>query len=194
MPDVRQVIYTFTLPDLVADVGDASSGFQGSLYDILRQQPQYIDFWSEPPQATLTIPAVAADLALPDVVVASLPAGITILRVVAGYKFGKRRDTSAAQNQIGAAGKTLRIKTAAGAWPGTVAMTFALNQLRTEASGVEGGDAGWANTDLSAVVVGDGTYNFASRETGSADALVATGASLILYDIQMGLRVYYLLV
>ena len=150
---------------------------------------QFRDFWSAP-SALVTVPAVAADLAFPDVVVA-LPGGAIVTRVIVTLKIAAIQDTSAAQNQISAAAKTLRIKTNAGAWPGTICMTFAQNQWKTLASGFRGGDAIPGDADVSAVVTANGTYNFASRQAVSLDAIVATGASLLLLDIQIILRGYF---
>ncbi len=155
-----------------------------------RIEEHFRDFWSLQ-SALITIPAAAADLAFPDVVVAGLPGLVAVTRAIATLKIGAIQDTSAAQNQISAATRTLRIKTNAGAWPGTVCITFAQNAWKTLASGFRGGDAVVGDADVSAVVTTNGTYNFASRQTASADAIVATGASLLLLDVQVGLRVYW---
>ena len=156
---------------------------------LLRQVP-FIDYWSAP-TASITITNAAADLAFPDVVVAGIPAGAVILRVVALLKPRVIQDTSGAQNRINAAGKTLRIKASAGVWPGTVAINFAQNQWTVEAAVKEGGDLLVGDQNLSAVVVGNDTYNFASRQTVSADALVALGNNLVLQDVYCALRVYF---
>jgi len=161
------------------------------IWGALQRQWPFIDYWSlQVP--LITVPAAGADLAFPDVVVGGLPAAAVVTRVIATLKIAAIEDTSGAQNEISAAARTLRIKANAGAWPGTICITFAQNAWKTQANGFRGGDAVPGNVDMSAVVVGNDTYNFATRQTGSADALVATGASLLLLDVQVGLRVYFL--
>ena len=154
------------------------------------QQKEHFRDFASLVSALITVPAVAADLAFPDVVV-TLPTGAIVTRAIPTLLVNAIQDTSAAQNQISAAARTLRIKTAAGAWPGTVCITFPLNAWKTLASSFRGGVAIPGDTGVSAVVTASGTYNFASRQTASADAIVATGASLLLLDVQILLRVYF---
>lgn len=158
----------------------------------LGRQVPYIDYWSDV-TPSITIPAVAADLAFPDVVVAGLPAGGVITRVVAMFKCRAINNTNAAANNLTGAAKALRVKASAAAWPGVIAIDFATLQWPIAGSAKEGGDAIVGDNNLSVTVVGNDTYNFASRQTGTADAIVAALASLVLQDVQVGLRVYFLL-
>ena len=158
---------------------------------IARKFP-FIDFWSAPTNK-ITITNVAADLTFPDIVVAALPSGLTIKKVVLVLSVRALADISAADNYINGANKTLRIKKSTGAWgvDDVVGITFPNQGLYCKASAKESGPVIIDDTDLSALVNANGSYNVASRQTVSADALVAFGASLEIYDIQVGLRVFY---
>ncbi len=152
-----------------------------------------IDFWSAPTDKVVVVNAPVVDIPFPDIVVAGLPAGLTIQRVVLIMTVRALNDTSGANNFINAANKRLRIKTAAGAW-GTndiVAITFAINSLYVKAGAKEAGPVIIGSADLSALVTGNATYNVRSDQTTRGDAIVAQGNNLELYDVQVGLRVFY---
>jgi hypothetical protein len=151
-----------------------------------------VDSWSAPTDK-ITVTAVAADLAFPDIVVAALPTGLSVQKVVLILAVRAINDTSAADNYIDAANKTLRIKPAAGAW-GTddiVAITFANQSLYCKANQKEPGPVIIGSADLSSVVNANGTYNIMSNQTNRGDAISALADNLELYDIQVGLRVFY---
>lgn len=87
---------------------------------------------------------------------------------------------------------------ASGAW-GTndiVAITMANGIWSVGASATEGGDAIIGSVDLSSVVTAtfNRTYNLRSEQTNRLDAIIVTAASLALYDVSAGLRVYFTLV
>ncbi len=152
----------------------------------------FMDFWSAP-EDKITIPAVAADLTFPSIVVSGLPSGLTIERVVLIFFCRALNDTSAADNYINAANKTLRVKKSTGSW-GTddlVALTFAQTSLYCVASSKEAGPTIIGDTDIKSEVDGNATYNVSSEETTRGDALVAFGAELELYDVQVGVRVFF---
>lgn len=151
-----------------------------------------VDSWSAPADK-ITVVVGPADTTFPDIVVSGLPAGLTIQKVVLILTIRAIFDTSAADNYINAASKTLRIKKSTGAW-GTddiIAITFAQNSLYTLASTKEPGPVIIGTADLSSVVDDNATYNVMSNQTQRSDAIVAAGANLELYDIQVGLRVFY---
>jgi hypothetical protein len=158
----------------------------------LGRKVSQVDFWSAPIDK-ITIAAAAGDLAFPDIVVSGLPAGFTVLRAVLILTARALENTDAADNYIDAAGKTLRIKAQAGGWGSDdiVAITFPLNSLYCKGSQKEPGPVfiGWA--DLSPVVNANETYNVMSNEAERGDAISALADNLELYDIQVGLRVFY---
>jgi hypothetical protein len=160
--------------------------------NILSRKVSFLDNWS-PPANKITISDVGADLTFPDIVVAALPSDLTIKKVVLILSVRALADISAADNYINGAAKTLRIKKASGAWgvDDVVGITFPNQGLYCKASAKEAGPVIIGDTDLSALVNANGIYNVASRQTVSGDALVAFGASLELYDIQVGLRIFW---
>jgi len=152
----------------------------------------FLDSWSAPTNK-ITISNVAVDLSFPDIVVAALPSGLTIKKVILVLSVRALADISAADNYINGANKTLRIKKSSGAWgvDDVVGITFPNQGLYCKASAKEAGPVIIGDTDLSALVYANGSYSVASRQTVSGDALVAFGASLELYDIQVGLRIFW---
>jgi hypothetical protein len=158
----------------------------------LARKVSFFDNWS-PPTNKITISNVAADLTFPDIVVAALPSSLTIKKVVLVLSVRALADISAADNYINGAAKTLRIKKSSGAWgvDDVIGITFPNQGLYCKASAKEAGPVIIGDADLSALVNANGSYNVASRQTVSGDALVAFGASLELYDIQVGLRIFW---
>lgn len=126
-------------------------------------------------QATLVLPAVAANLSLPSVVV-TVPSGITIDRVIAAMAWRKQVDSSAAVNQIDGA-QQIQVRSDA---PGTFrnAITIANNSLNTASSATEGGLMLLGDSDISVEVVGSDTYEF------QWTLALVDGASLTLHDVQ----------
>jgi len=158
---------------------------------LVRKFP-FLDFWSAPADL-ITVPAAAANLDFPDIVVAGIPVGATLKRVVLILTCRALRDTSGANNYIDQASKTLRVKKSTGAW-GTddlVGITFDLNSLYCVASNKEGGPVIIGNADVKVEVDGDATYNVQSNQDNRADAISALANNLELYDVQVGLRLFY---
>ena len=151
-----------------------------------------VDFWGSPADK-ITIAAAAGDLTFPDIVVSGLPTGFAVQRAVLILTVRAINNTSAADNYIDAANKTLRIKPAVGAW-GTddiVAITFANQSLYCKANQKEPGPVIIGSADLTSVVNANGTYNIMSNQTDRGDAISALADNLELYDVQVGLRVFY---
>lgn len=132
--------------------------------------------------ATVVLPAVATNLILPSIVV-TVPSGITIDRVVAAISWRKQVESSAALNAINTA-QQIRVRDDT---PGTFrnAITIPDNSLETASSATEGGVMLYGDSDISAEVDGDDTYEFQWQ-----DAEV-DGASLTLHDVQTFLIIEY---
>ena len=150
----------------------------------------FMEFWSDPPLYGLAITTVPQNLSLPDVVVSGIPANATVIRVVACILADSKEDSSAAINYLNA-DANIRMIPPGGIGKGCVAISCALLQWITNASAKEGGITQWGNADLSDYFTGDGTYQFRSLEVDVGDGLIALGTSLLLYDVKMGLRVYF---
>jgi hypothetical protein len=139
-----------------------------------------MDFWSESME-TFTIPAADADTAItPTVVVAGLPAGCTILRVVAMFKY--RKVSAVADSAINGAQEFQVDDVANTGWLDCIKL--ADNQFTLKAGDIEGGDVLIGSIDIKARVDADDTYDFQLDEGHADTALVFTG-------VQVGLRVWY---
>ena len=141
-----------------------------------------IDFWSDL-EDVIDLPAIAADTALPSVVVSGLPTSLTIDRVVAVLKVRAIENTNVGgANGIDGA-QNIQVRKGAGAWVNAINLPD--NQWLVAASTRESGDVLIGDNDLKATVDGDGTYGFQFDE-----ALVDL-ASLRLNDVIVGLRFYF---
>lgn len=144
-------------------------------------------------EAIVVLPAVAADLDFPSVVVADLPSGLTVARADYVLIIGTLFDTSGAENQVDQASKTIRVKTDGGAW-GTddiLALTFDNLALQTDADAYRGGPVLFGAADISSVVTGNDTYEFRSEETNRSAGVTVTGASLECLDVTGVIRVWF---
>ena len=169
----------------------------GRLRIIHLGQLHFKDQWCATPIASLAFSNVAADRDFANVVFPAnfLPAGAVIDAVFLMVHWRKQVDSSGAPNAISAASKTIRIKRSSGAW-GTddiVAITMANGALSTAGNATEGGTMIIGDVDVKGEVddVDNETYNIRSEQTNRGDAIAVTAASLTLYDIYTGLRVYY---
>ena len=141
-----------------------------------------IPFWSDLDDV-IDLPAVAADTALPSVVVSGLPTGLILERVDVILKVRAIENTNAGgPNAINGA-QNIQVRKAAGAWANAINLP---DNLWTVASSTrEAGDVLIGDNDVKATVDGDGTYNFQFDE-----ALVDL-ASLRLNDVMVGLRFFF---
>jgi hypothetical protein len=135
------------------------------------------------PAATVTIPAIAADLALPNVVIAGLPSGATITRVTAELIFRAVENTNAGANALTGAQKVQVKENAAGAF--IDAINFADNQFTFAAIGIVPGGVQRGILDVKAQVAGNGTYAFKWL------LALADAAAIVLEDVQVGLFVEF---
>ena len=151
-----------------------------------RRETLFLDFWSDVDDL-VTLTSTGANTALPSVVVAGIPSGAIITKAIAMMKFGAAEDTSAAENKLVVdAAEHIQVRDDT---PGTYRDAIALinNALLTGASAIRGGDVWIGALDISVEVDGDDTYNFQWED---ADV---TGNSLLIRDLQTGLRIYYTL-
>lgn len=141
-----------------------------------------LDFWSDVDDV-IDLPAVAADTALPSVVVNGVPSGVTLNRVVAILKVRAIENTNAGGPNAIQGAQVIQVQKGAGAW--ATAINLADNQWLVAASTRESGDVLIGDNDVKATVDGDGTYNLQF-----ANALVDL-ASLRLNDVMIGLRFFF---
>lgn len=146
----------------------------------------YIDFWSDIDDL-ITLSTTTTNETLLDVVVADIPAADTVLRVIGMLNIRELEDSSTAANAVNGA-FDLKVKKSTGAW-GTddVALINIINNtLLTPASGTTTGNIIYGDEDVASEVDGNATYNF--RFDGNC---FVDGDSLLLRDVQVGLRVYF---
>lgn len=141
-----------------------------------------IDFWSEVDNSIL-LPAVAADTALPSVVVSGLPTSISLARVVAFLKIRAIENTAAGGPNAIDGEQYIQVRKTGGAWSN--AIVLADNQWTIAASTREAGDVLIGDIDLKSIVDEDETYEFQF-----ADALVDL-VNLELNDVIVGLRFFF---
>ena len=141
-----------------------------------------VDYWSIP-QKTVVVPAAAADQTLPDVVVAILPVGMTVVKATAMFKFRSLTNAGLANKLAG----VQQIQIQKGGAGGFVdAIDFVDDQFLVTAAAVDApGDVVIGILNVVAKVDGNGTYNF------QWDEAVADVAGLTFNDVQMGLRIWY---
>jgi len=158
----------------------------------VRLQYAFMDFWSAPADK-ITVSSTASDINFPDVVVSGLPSGATIKRAVVILTVRAIEDTSGSDNYINQASKTLRVKKSDGSWgvDDLVGITFDQNSLYCAGGTKEPGLALIGSHDVKAEVDGDGTYNFRSDQSNRSDAITVLGDDLELYDVQVGLRIFF---
>ena len=150
-------------------------------------QVSCIDFWSDT-VGEIDLPAVVADINLPNVVVGGLPSG-TLAKVVAILKVRTLENTTPGGSHAIKGAQAIRIKESTGAWgvDDVVAIDLADNMWTVAASTRESGDVLIGDNDVKSKVVGNGTYNLRF-----VNALVDL-ANLRLNDVQSGIRFYYTL-
>src|SRR3990167_4700780 len=141
-----------------------------------------MDFWSLP-QEEVALTNVAGDVALPDITVAELPSGATVVRAVVLFKYRVIENTNASANKLsGAQEIQVRDDTPSACID---AINFLDDQLGIAASTIQGGDVVIGSIDVAATVDGNDTYNFQWDE-GVADL-----ANINFNDVQIGLRLWY---
>lgn len=161
----------------------------------------FMDFWSVV-GIYLDITSTPADIEFPApspydiVVIAGLPSGITITKVVMMLKVAGFWETSGSDNYIdnSANAGAVRVMKDGGSWGTDDDIGVQLNQENwyiPAGTNRSGGDIIIGAHDLSGVVDGNGTYHFRTEQTHRGDAPFAHGDSLKLVDVQVGLRVYF---
>lgn len=143
-----------------------------------------IEYWSTP-QLDVTIPAVAANVALPNVVVAGLPSGITVVLATLVLRYRYTVDTGGAVAKLNGAQHIQIQKGGAGGYADAISLiddqfnTSNLTGLRDVNADVMG------DHNVSAKVTGNDTYNC------QWTSALSDVANLVLKEVQMGLKIWY---
>ncbi len=139
-----------------------------------------MDFWSIP-QKSVVVPAGAATQTLPDVVVEDIPAGVTVVKATAMFKF-RMLDNADAANKL-TNNQFIQIQKAAGAFVNAISLVA--DQFGIAEATREGGDIVVGDLNVAATVTGDDTYGFQWLDA------VADVADLKFCDVQVGLKIWY---
>jgi hypothetical protein len=147
--------------------------------------PAHMDFWSVPDDV-INLPASPADIDLPDVEVAGIPAGLTVVRVVAILKTRIIENTSGSGSNAINGSQVIRVKKSSGDWgvDDIDAVSLPDNLWTIAASTREMGDLLIGSSDVKSQVDSSGTYNF-RFEQARVDLNY-----LRLNDVMVGLRFY----
>ncbi len=159
---------------------------QSLLLAEIQNSVTFLDFWSDHDDS-VTLPAVAADTALPNVVVAGLPAGVSLVSVEVRLKVRVIENTAGGGANAIDGAQAIRVKKSTGSWGAddVAAIDLADNLWTVAASTRESGDVLIGDNDVKGEVDGNATYNFRFE-----NALVDL-ASLVLNDVMVGLRIYF---
>jgi hypothetical protein len=144
-----------------------------------------VDFWSMADDV-IDLPAAVTNINLPDVVVSGLPAGISLVRVVAILKVRAIENTNAGGPNAINGVQAVRVKKSAGTWgvDDVAAISLPDNLWTIGPSTREAGDLMIGSNDVKSAVDAEGTYNF-RFENARVDLNY-----LRLNDVMIGLRFY----
>lgn len=181
--------------DVATLLARLSAARAGYLDAINRDRPSMI--FPSVPSAIVVIPATGDDLDFPSVVVAGLPASITIARVDYVVVIGALFDTSSSENQV-KTGTTdqIFVKLSTDGWDDTSpkcipALEFTALSLQVPDDGYRGGPLLFGSIDIKLTVTANGTYNFRSEETNKSKGVESTGGGLELLDVTSIIRVWF---
>jgi len=147
-----------------------------------------VDFWSDPVEE-VQINAAGVTVALPSLVIDRVPAGATVIRAIAMFKFRMIENTNAAANKLNGAtlsgtSQVLQVRDdTPSAW--VDAIDFTDDQFSLEGQTREGGDVCIGSIDISDAVDGNGGYELRWL-LGKADV-----DFLNFNDVQVGIRVWF---
>ncbi len=163
---------------------DTAMAYTKQIVEAVRPQISTMDFWSVMDDC-VTINACVSDVALPNVVTADIPCGATVTRAYAMMKYAKAVNSSSCANKmLNAATPALQIRVACGAF--IDAYLIPCGAICLPACAREGGDVWIGNIDVTEEFgTPNATYNF------QLDCVDACKASILLKDVQTGIRVYF---
>lgn len=162
--------------------GDATEAKQDAIIADVSRNVSMMEFWSAIDDI-ITLTTATSDVTLPNIVVADIPAGATITRVVGMIRMRALNNTNASVNAINGTG-IVKIKETAGAYVNLI--TIGDNIWSVAASTKEGGMLLEGDIDASAEVDANDTYNL--RFDGN---IFVDGNNLELIDAAVGLKVYF---
>jgi len=166
--------------------GDATEAKQDTIITDVGRQVSMMEFWGDVDDI-ITLTTTTTNVDLPNIVVADIPSGATIIRVIGMIRMRALNNIAAVVNAINGAA-AMHIKKLTGTWgvDDVVLMNIPDNIWSTSASTKEGGMLIEGNIDVASVVDGNGTYNLRFNGNIFVDA-----NNLELIDVDVGLKVYF---
>ncbi len=147
-----------------------------------------MDLWSDP-QEEVQAAAAAGTLTLPTVTVADLPAGATIVRAIAMFKFRMIENIYAGVNKLDGAtvASTSQVIQVRDDTPGTWrdAINLVDDQFTLADTAREGGDVLIGSVDIAVEVDANDGYNFQWLLANADQDFINFN------DVQVGLRIWY---
>jgi hypothetical protein len=150
--------------------------------NIITNMSTTADFWSQY-QEEAAATAGGTDVALPSVVVAGIPLTAAVSKAIVFLKARMIENTNAAANKLSGTQYIQIKKSTDSAYSN--AMTLIDDLFSIAASTREPGDVIMGDINVSAIVTGNGTYNFKWL------AALVDQNNLNFNDVQIGLRVWY---
>lgn len=180
---------TDTLPSDPADesaVEAAITAAHSATETKIERKITHMDFWADNiPQVVLTQTATD-DFNLSNLVIAGIPTGATLVRVVVLLKIASIRDTSGSDNAVNGT-TALKVDADSGYASTVTAIDIPDNSWAVDVSQAleRGGDIMIGDNDVKTEITGNGTF-YARLENICAD-----GLNLNLEDVAWGVRVYF---
>ena len=179
--------------ELISQMQTSITQIQGDITQVVvssGKQLLSMDFWSETvDEADVEIDAAGETKDLPPVVIEKIPSGASVLRAVAMFKFRMLENTNTNPNRLngGTVPETSQVIQVREDTPGDWgdAINFVDSQYAIEGETREGGDVCFGTIDISAIVNGNGVYEF---QWLLARPLLNY---MLFCDVQMGIRVWY---
>jgi hypothetical protein len=160
----------------------AAMAYLKQLVTSQRRQLFCLDCWSLP-QTSVVIPDSAANQALPDVVVAGIPSGATVVTAKAILTYDSK-DNAGAANKLNGAQHIQIQKGGSGGYADAISLID--DQFPVAAAAVDApGGVVMGDHNVVAKVDGDATYNF------QWTSALADVAGLTLKNLQIGLKIWY---
>ena len=190
--DISEIVNIINeMKDIVSEVKNDITQVQNDISQVVVSSGKHLlsmDFWSEPIEE-VQIDAAGVSVSLPSVTIDGIPAGATILRAIAMFKFRMVENTNAAANKlnggtVASASQVIQVRDdTPSAWGD--ALNFADDQFSLEGETREGGDVCIGSIDISGIVVGNDGYEF-QWLLGRADL-----DFINFNDLQIGIRIWY---
>jgi len=152
----------------------------------IERKVTHMDFWADNKAQVVLTTVATADYPLNSLVIAGIPNGATLVRVVALLKIASIRDTSGSDNAVNGA-TALKVDADVAYGSTVTAIDIEDNSWAVDVSqAVErGGDVLIGDNDVKAEINGNGTF-YAQLENIACD-----GNNLKLEDVAWGVRIYF---